>query len=118
MAWAFCLPMRKTGWSTVSRHLRGYNSAWTKTRERILRRDKGICQPCLKDGYLHPGTEVDHIVSRAEGKRLGWAQSLVERDANLQTINTECHKAKTAAEQGRTLKPKVIIGEDGWPVTK
>lgn len=108
--------MNKSGWSTESRHKRGYGTEWTKTRERILRRDKGICQPCLKDGYLHPGTEVDHIVSRAEGKRLGWAQSLVERDANLQTICTEAHRIKTAAEQGRTLKPKQKIGIDGYPL--
>lgn len=108
--------MRKTGWSTVSRHLRGYDSAWIKTRKRILQRDCGICQPCKRNGYIHPGTEVDHIVSKAEGKRLGWAQSRIECDANLQAINTECHKAKTAAEQGRTLKPKVRIGVDGWPV--
>ena len=108
--------MKKCGWSNTSRHLRGYGSAWDKTRKRILQRDFGICQPCKLNGYIHPGNEVDHIVSKAEGKRLGWAQSHVERDANLQTICTEAHKIKTAKEQGRTFKPKTMIGSDGWPV--
>lgn len=108
--------MKKCGWSTESRHKRGYGSAWDKTRKRILQRDFGICQPCKLKGHIHPGNEVDHIISRAEGKRLGWAQSHVERDANLQTICTEAHKIKTAKEQGRTFKPKTMIGSDGWPV--
>lgn len=114
MRWAFF--MNKCGWSTESRHKRGYGSIWDKTRKRILQRDYGICQPCKRNGYIHPGTEVDHIVSKAEGKRLGWAQSRIECDANLQTICKPVHAEKTAAEQGRTLRPKVIIGDDGWPV--
>lgn len=105
----------KSGWPTVSRHQRGYNSTWTKTRERILRRDCSICQPCKQKGHVHPGNEVDHIISKAEGKRLGWAQSRIECDANLQTICKLMHSIKTAAEQGRTLKPKLTIGKDGWP---
>lgn len=109
--------MRKTsGWSTVSRHLRGYGSEWQKTRKRILQRDCGICQPCKRIGYIHQGNEVDHIVSKAEGKRLGWAQSRIECDDNLQTINADCHKLKTAKEQGRSLKPKQTIGIDGFPI--
>lgn len=106
----------KSGWSSESRHKRGYGTEWTKARKRILRRDCGICQPCKNKGHVHPGNEVDHIISKAEGKRLGWAQSRIECDANLQTICTEAHKIKTAAEQGRTLKPKQIISESGWPI--
>jgi 5-methylcytosine-specific restriction protein A len=108
--------MNKTGWSRVSRHLRGYGTEWNKTRLRILKRDNGICQPCFKQGNLHTGNEVDHIVSRAEGKRLGWAQSRIECDANLQTICHEAHLTKTASEQGRVLKPKQTIGIDGYPI--
>ena len=107
--------MKGTGWSKESRHKRGYGSAWDKTRKRILRRDCGICQPCKQNGYVHPGNEVDHVISKAEGKRLGWAQSRIECDANLQAINAECHKVKTAKEQGRMLKPKQKISESGWP---
>lgn len=108
--------MKRSGWPTTSRHERGYDSKWVKTRERILRRDFGICQPCLKQGHMHTGNEVDHIVSKAEGQRLGWAQSRIECDANLQTICKTAHAEKTAKEQGRTLKPKQTIGLDGFPV--
>lgn len=103
-------------WSNVSRHERGYGSDWDKQRKRILKRDFGICQPCAKIGKIHAGREVDHIVSRAEGKRLRWSHACIESDDNLQTICSEAHKVKTAAEQGRTLKPKQMIGIDGFPI--
>lgn len=105
-------------WSKESRHKRGYGADWDKRRKRILVRDCGICQPCKAKGIIHGATEVDHIVSKAEGKRRGWTDAQIDSDENLQAINTDCHKAKTAAEQGRTLKPKVTIGLDGWPVTE
>lgn len=105
------------GWSTVSRHERGYGTAWTKTRERILRRDFGICQPCLRDGKTHLGNEVDHIVSRAEGLKRGWSKARIEKDDNLQTICSEAHKAKTAEENGRCVKIKQVIGLDGFVVS-
>lgn len=110
--------MKKCGWSTESRHKRGYGSAWDKTRKRILQRDFGICQPCKLNGYIHTGNEVDHIISRAEGKRLGWAQSRIECDDNLQTICHAAHIEKTATENGKTYNPKIQIGIDGYPITK
>jgi len=103
-------------WSTLSRHQRGYGSEWSKTRDRILARDKGVCQPCLKSGYIHPATHVDHIVSKAEGKRMGWSKEQIEADSNLQAMNAECHKSKTMQEQGSKPKKAVSIGPDGWPV--
>lgn len=108
--------MKQSGWPTTSRHERGYGAEWTKTRERIFKRDYGICQPCLKQGKMHQGNEVDHIVSKAEAQRLGWPKSRIECDDNLQTICHDAHKAKTAQEQGRTLRPKQTIGIDGFPI--
>lgn len=108
--------MKKNGWSAVSRHLRGYGSEWTKTRKRILQRDFGICQPCKRLGYIHAGNEVDHIVSMAGGKRLGWAQERIESDDNLQTICHAAHVKKTATENGRVLIPRQAIGIDGFPI--
>ena len=107
----------KSNWPTSSRHSRGYGAAWDKQRKRILARDKGICQPCFKQGYLHPGTEVDHIISKAQAKLKGWSRQQTDADDNLQCINSECHKRKTAEEQGRSIKDKVMIGLDGFPVT-
>lgn len=97
-----------SNWSRVSRHERGYGTAWDKIRKHILYRDHGLCVPCQAQGKLTQATEVDHIVDKASKG--------TDDPSNLQSICNECHKAKTAAAQGRTLKPKVTIGMDGWTV--
>ncbi|MFN7433655.1 MAG: HNH endonuclease signature motif containing protein [Betaproteobacteria bacterium] len=62
---------------------------------RILRAANGVCQcaQCKATGQLRPAHEVDHIVPVWDGGGEG--------DANLQAINRECHKAKTADEARR-----------------
>jgi 5-methylcytosine-specific restriction protein A len=84
-----------------SRHERGYGSAWDKTRLRILRRDAGLCQPCLRQGITHIGNEVDHVINKAEWKRLHGSLLGVDADSNLQAINDVCHRQKTEAEAAR-----------------
>lgn len=94
-------------WPTTSRHERGYGNAWDKTRLRILERDNYICQPCLRDkGIIHPANQVDHRIPKAKGG--------TDDDENLQSINDQCHKIKTAIENGAKVRP--TIGEDGWPI--
>ena len=107
-----------TGWSTTSRHERGYGYEWDKIRLLILERDAGNCQcpECLGGAKrIRKAREVHHIVSKAEAKRRGWTEEQIDAPSNLQAVNVECHKRMTAAEQGRTLKAKVVIGSDGWP---
>lgn len=98
-------------WPTTSRHERGYGAAWDKIRIVVLRRDNGLCQCTECQGgklKLTLATEVDHIIPKAKGG--------TDDMDNLQAINTECHKRKTAEEQGKTFKPKVTTGFDGWPI--
>ena len=83
-----------------SRHERGYGTEWDKKRKRILRRDKGLCQPCLKTGRPKAARQVDHIINKAEAKRRGWTEEQTESDDNLQSICNDCHSTKTA-EEGR-----------------
>lgn len=71
---------RKRGW------------AGTKDRERIKRRDCGICQQCKDEGRLSAGVVVDHIVPL-------WAGGSDE-DENKRLLCNECHDAKTAREAG------------------
>jgi len=92
-------------WSKESRQSRGYGAEWDRIRRRILKRDAGICQPCKKLGRIHIGTHVDHIVSKAKAQAMRWTKAQIDADSNLQCINAECHKAKTAEETGRKLKP-------------
>ena len=104
-------------WSNTSRHARGYGAEWDKIRKRILERDKGLCQCERCQGgriRLRPATEVDHKVSKATAKRIGWTDQQIDADDNLQAINGDCHKRKTAEEQGKRFRP--AIGRDGWPV--
>jgi len=85
------------GWSKDvrrgSRHERGYGWAWTKLRKRILERDGGLCQPCLREDRITLATAVDHIVSKSEGG--------TDDESNLQAICNDCHDAKTALESAR-----------------
>ena len=100
-------------WSKESRHVRGYGTAWDKLRLIILRRDCGICQPCMERGRIHVGNQVDHIISKAKAKKLGWADEQIDDASNLQTICSEAHKEKTTLEEGKKIRQ--TIGADGWP---
>lgn len=105
-------------WSKESRQSRGYGAEWERIRARVLKRDCGICQPCKKQGRIHAGTHVDHIVSKAKAAALGWTKEQIDAESNLQCINAECHKIKTIEETGKKYQPPVKIGLDGWPVQK
>lgn len=103
-------------WSKESRQSRGYGAEWEKVRKLVMERDKGLCQPSLRKGRVVQATQVDHIVSKAEAKRRGWNQSRTDHPSNLQAISKLEHDRKTTEETGRTYRPKVGIGEDGWPI--
>jgi 5-methylcytosine-specific restriction protein A len=77
-----------------TRHQRGYGTAWEKLRAEILRRDEGLCQPCLAVSRVAPGTEVDHRIPKAQGG--------TDSPSNLQAICRPCHLAKTARESTNT----------------
>ena len=104
-------------WGTKSRHQRGYGSAWVKVRAKVLERDHGLCQPCRREKRVTLGRAVDHIVSKAKAKQLGWSQARIDHPDNLQTICDPCHAEKTEAEQGKTKRPAPRkIGLDGFPI--
>ena len=102
---------KQSGWSAESRHKRGYGSGWDKLRVIVLRRDNGLCQCTACQGgkiRVTPATEVDHIIPKSKGG--------TDHLDNLQAINSECHKLKTTKENGGSIKMKVKIGNDGWPI--
>lgn len=79
---------------------------WRRLRQRILERDKYLCQPCAFDGRVTEATAVDHIQALANGG--------TDDESNLRAICNECHEAKTAKDTGRRLAQKV--GIDGYPL--
>lgn len=103
-------------WSKESRQSRGYDSAWEKIRKVVIERDMGMCQECKRQGRVTAGRDVDHKVSKAKAAQMGWREDQIESIANMEYLCVPCHKAKSAAETGRTYRPKVQIGLDGWPV--
>lgn len=105
-------------WSKESRHSRGYGAEWTKIRKLAIERAKGLCEQCMVENRVTAGRDVDHKVSKAEAKKLRWSQARVDSIANLQLLCVPCHLAKTAKENGQTYRPKVEVGEDGWPIEK
>ncbi|MFT4149210.1 MAG: HNH endonuclease [Paracoccaceae bacterium] len=93
-----------------SRHERGYGTAWDKLRLTILCRDQYLCQPCKAEGRPTPAREVDHIVSKSKGG--------TDDVSNLQSICTDCHRAKTQQEgaEGQGRRPRPLFSADGRPI--
>jgi 5-methylcytosine-specific restriction enzyme A len=60
---------------------------WQQRRTRILSRDGHTCQACFGTRCANRHLEVDHV-HRGDD----------HADSNLQTLGSDCHKAKTAAE--------------------
>lgn len=78
---------------TVERYGQGRGGRpWRRRRAFVLKRDGYVCrcEECTRLGRLLPADEVDHIVPLSQGG--------TDDDDNLQAINRECHKAKTARE--------------------
>lgn len=79
-------------WATRKGSGRG-GRPWRRKRDAVMRRDKGLCQPCLKNNRVTPASQVDHIIPKAEGG--------TDADSNLQAICKACHDVKTQAEAKR-----------------
>ncbi|MEW1550940.1 HNH endonuclease [Streptomyces tsukubensis] len=85
-------------WDSSSRRAE-LPSNWPRIRQRVIRRDGGLCKGVLEGGQIcgAPGTDVDHI-------RSGIDHSL----DNLQLLCAWCHRRKTWAESkaARSLKDR------------
>ena len=91
----YCEDHQNLGWEMhqrgKSRHQRGYGTKWDKLRARILKRDKYLCQGCLKAGRATEAKTVDHIIAKAHGG--------TDDDSNLQSLCWSCHRTKTSTER-------------------
>lgn len=66
-----------------------------------------LCKHCEERGIIREATDVDHIKPITHGG--------TETDDNRQSLCKECHRIKTAKDMGWHSKPKVVVGDDGWP---
>jgi 5-methylcytosine-specific restriction protein A len=91
-----------TGWNRSNEGKtaaqRGYGWSWQLKRDRVLRRDCGICQ-IRGPNCCVIARDVDHIVNKKEAERRGWTKEQIDDETNLQSACTVCHKEKTAAER-------------------
>ena len=100
------LPSRLKSTFTLGKEQEAYGQGrggrpWRRKREAVLKRDGYLCQPCKRNNHTTLATEVDHVVSKAEGARRKWGRHQVDGHDNLQAICAECHKAKTAREHAK-----------------
>lgn len=65
---------------------------WRYTRIKVIQRDRGLCQECLKSGRVSEGTHVDHVKPVSQGGD-EWSMN------NLQLLCKKCHEKKTAREK-------------------
>jgi len=90
----YCETHRHEGWIQHqrgrTRQQQGYGRAWEILRARILKRDKYLCQTCLRQGIATEAKAVDHIKAKAFGGS--------DDETNLEAICHACHRAKTASE--------------------
>ncbi len=84
-----------------SRQARGYGAAWERLRVSVLKRDCGLCQPCLREGRVSSAVEVDHVVNKAAWRAERGSLEGCDAPSNLQAICPACHRAKTADEARR-----------------
>lgn len=93
----FCEVHKGSGWERHNKGQtatqRGYGPEWRRLRNIVIKRDKGLCQPCRREGVFRPGSSVDHIKAKAHGG--------TDDPSNLECICTDHHRAKTARERLR-----------------
>lgn len=65
---------------------------WRRIRDRVMDRDKWLCQQCLEVGVITAATECDHIIPVAKGGS--------DAENNLQALCHRCHTMKTVREVG------------------
>src|SRR5437867_1584764 len=83
-----CERHRVSGWSsTISASERGYGSEWARIR-RVVLSEEPSCRLCGQ-----PATDVDHIVSKANGG--------TDRRSNLRSLCRRDHQKRTASQGGR-----------------
>lgn len=82
----------------LSRHERGYGTAWDKLRLTILKRDNYLCQCkyCKAEGRVSVAHHVDHVIPKEQGG--------TDDPSNLQAINKDCHERKTQEEKAEARR--------------
>lgn len=101
-SWRPALPSHRPDISCAgSESARTRGNTWMRIRDRIFTRDHGMCRcaECTALGRWLPAHEVDHILELADGGD--------DSDDNLQAINRDCHRRKSAAAAARRARSAI-----------
>ena len=86
-----------------SHGIRTTGKKWQRLRWAVLK-EEPLCRICESKGIVTVSMEVDHVVPLARGG--------TDTRSNLQGVCVECHKKKTAEENGYRIRK--TIGLDGY----
>lgn len=80
---------------------RGYGSRWRSARAAYLASNP-LCVRCHAEGRVTEANEVDHIIPHKGNTELFWDSS-----GNWQSLCADCHRKKTAREDGAFGRPVI-----------
>lgn len=60
-------------------------------RAEVFRRTNGLCEMCLKEGFITPGVDVHHIKPVEQAKSVQEMERLAYDPANCQLLCVACH---------------------------
>ncbi|AWD90194.1 HNH endonuclease [Dickeya phage Sucellus] len=88
----YCEQHKHKDWEDYQRDGSGFyqSNTWRKIKIKVIRRDCGLCQQCLRNGLYVPGVDVDHITPKSK--------SGSDELDNLELLCKKCHAHKTATE--------------------
>lgn len=72
---------------------------WKLLRAAVFRRTNGLCEMCLKEGFITPGVDVHHIRPVEQAKTVQEMERLAYDPNNCQLLCVPCH-IKTHQEMG------------------
>ena len=64
---------------------------WKLLRAAVFRRTNGLCEMCLKEGYITPGVDVHHIRPVETGRTVQEMDRLAYNPNNCQLLCVSCH---------------------------
>ena len=71
-------------------------SRWEKVAKQVAARANYLCEQCDKRGKTTVGNQADHIIPISKGG--------TDDMENLQWLCDDCHRVKTAMDQGYKVK--------------
>ena len=79
---------------------------WLEVKRIVWQRAQGLCEDCMKDGFVTPGVDCHHIVPVESAKTVQEMERLAFNPANCRLLCVPCH-IRTHQEAKSHTKEKV-----------